>query len=327
MGRRLVESLLLLRHAPHQVELVVRPHRGHVGHAVAEAEERRHGADVPDVLVIEAEAVQQLVVGVADRGGIQGHLHREVEHGFLPRRYVGLAVVDRDLVGDQRTLRPDAQDRAVGDHAVLAAVGVRRGDHDHFPLGLGQAAVLFHQRVMEGEEGAPLGGTMRQGEEDVGNEAGFFLHLEDAGADVRGQVFQFGYRVAADGWCAHDVLVEIVLVSGYFRTPQPGRGDTDERARTESRQEEQRAVRVRQPAAGNAGEPARLHRHRAGRRFCLVGATDRGAKPDQDRHRRAGRGRGQGSGGRRRDGRLPCHAGRQDRPFRRAGGVGDFWRA
>jgi hypothetical protein len=107
-------------------------------------------------------------------------LHREIEHGLLARRDVGLAVVDRHLVGDQRILLVDAQDGAVGDHAVLAAVGVRGGDHDHLALGLGQAAVLFHQRVVVGEEGAPLGGPVRQGQEDVGHEAGFLLHREDA---------------------------------------------------------------------------------------------------------------------------------------------------
>ena len=54
------------------------------------------------------------------------HLHGEVEHGPLPRRDVGLAVVDGDLVGDQRILGPDAQDRAMRDHAVLALVGGAR---------------------------------------------------------------------------------------------------------------------------------------------------------------------------------------------------------
>ena len=86
----------------------------------------------------------------------------------------------------------------MGDDAVLAAVGIRRGDHDHFAFGLGQAAVPFHQRVVVGEEGAPLGGPVRQGKEDVGDEAGFFLDFEDARADVRGQVVELRYGVAAD---------------------------------------------------------------------------------------------------------------------------------
>jgi hypothetical protein len=56
----------LLRQPAHQVELVVRPHAGHVGHAVAEAEEGRDGADVPDVFVGEAVAAQGFEIGVAD---------------------------------------------------------------------------------------------------------------------------------------------------------------------------------------------------------------------------------------------------------------------
>ena len=64
------------------------------------------------------------------------HLEREGEHRLLPRRDVGLAVIDGDLVGDQRILRVDAQDRAVRDDAVEAVVGAGRRDDDHFPLGL-----------------------------------------------------------------------------------------------------------------------------------------------------------------------------------------------
>ena len=47
-----------------------------------------------------------------------------------------LPVVDGDLVGDERVLRVDAQDRAVGDDAVEAVVGAGRGDDDHLALGL-----------------------------------------------------------------------------------------------------------------------------------------------------------------------------------------------
>src|SRR3990167_7265645 len=38
----------------HQEELIVGPHAGEVGHAVAQAEKGGDGADVPDVLVVEA---------------------------------------------------------------------------------------------------------------------------------------------------------------------------------------------------------------------------------------------------------------------------------
>ena len=94
-------------------------------------------------------------------------LHREIEHRPLARRDVGLAVVDRDLVGDQRVLGADAQDRAMRDHAIMALVGGRGRDHDHLALGLGQAAVLLHQRVVIGEEGAELVGPVGQRQEHV----------------------------------------------------------------------------------------------------------------------------------------------------------------
>ena len=120
------------------------------------------------------------------------HLHREVEHGALARRDVGLAVVDGDLVGDQRVLGADAQDRAVRDHAVMALVGAGGRHHDHLALGLGQAAVLFHQRVVIGKEGAEFVGPIGQRQEDVRNEAGFLLHREDAGADIVRQLVDGG---------------------------------------------------------------------------------------------------------------------------------------
>src|SRR5690348_9670027 len=65
-------------------------------------------------------------------------LRREVEHSFLPRRDIGLSVVDCHLVGDQRVLRPDTQDRAVRDYAVLTLVCIRGGYHDHLAFGLRQ---------------------------------------------------------------------------------------------------------------------------------------------------------------------------------------------
>src|SRR5687768_7858316 len=42
-------------------------------------------------------------------------LEREVEHRLLALRDVGVSVVDCHLVGDQRVLGPDPQDRPVGD--------------------------------------------------------------------------------------------------------------------------------------------------------------------------------------------------------------------
>jgi hypothetical protein len=62
-------------------------------------------------------------VGLVDLVRRRADLHREVQHGALARRDVGLAVVDRHLVGDQRLLLVDAQDRAMRHHAVQALVG------------------------------------------------------------------------------------------------------------------------------------------------------------------------------------------------------------
>jgi hypothetical protein len=66
-----------------------------------------------------------------------GQLDGEVEHGALTRRDVGLAMIDRDLVGDPGVLRVDAQNGAVGDDAVLAVVHPAGGYHDHLLLGFG----------------------------------------------------------------------------------------------------------------------------------------------------------------------------------------------
>ena len=99
-------------------------------------------------------------------------------------------MVDRDLVGDQRVLLVDAQQRAVRDDAVEALVGAAGGDDDHLLLALAEARVAQQQRVVVGEEGAELGRPVREGEEDVGHEAGLLLHLEDLRADVVGQVLR-----------------------------------------------------------------------------------------------------------------------------------------
>ena len=48
------------------------------------------------------------------------------------------------------------------------------------------------------EEGAELGRPVREGEEDVGDEAGLFLHQEDLLAHVVGQAFEGGDGEAAD---------------------------------------------------------------------------------------------------------------------------------
>ena len=78
------------------------------------------------------------------------------------------------------------------DHAVMALIGGRGRHHDHLALGLGQAAVLLHQRVVIGKERAKLVGTIGQGQEDIRDEAGLLLHRQDPGADI---IWQF-----VEGW-------------------------------------------------------------------------------------------------------------------------------
>src|SRR5262249_34685449 len=106
----------------------------------------------------------------------------------------------------ERVLVVDAQDRAVRDHAVLAVVRPAGRDDDHLALGLAQAALLEHQRVVVGEEGAELVGPAGQDGEDVGDEAGLLLDFEDARAHVGGRVLDGGDGKARDGRCVgHDV--------------------------------------------------------------------------------------------------------------------------
>ena len=144
----------------------------------------RDGADVPDLLVLESGGPQLVDISLIDLAGAERDLHCEVEHRALPRRDVRLAVVDGHLVRDERLLRADPEDCAVGDDAVVAVVGGRSRDDDHFAFGLGQPAGTLHQRVVIGKEGAELVGAVGEGEEDVGNESRLLLDGADAAADV-----------------------------------------------------------------------------------------------------------------------------------------------
>ena len=81
-------------------------------------------------------ALELLVILVVDGVRALGDLDGEIEHRLLPRLKVGLAMIDRDLIGDQRVLGADAEDRAVSDDAILAIVDPRGRDHDHLALGL-----------------------------------------------------------------------------------------------------------------------------------------------------------------------------------------------
>jgi len=138
--------------------------------------------------------------GIVEHAALRGDMQGEIQHRLLARTDRGGPVVDRELIGDQRVLGEDAQDRAVGDHAVQAAVIGADGDHDHLLLGLGQAVGgTLHQRIVVGEEGAEFVGAVRQHEKHVGHEAGLGLHREDALAHVlRQRIEIFGERKTAD---------------------------------------------------------------------------------------------------------------------------------
>lgn len=112
----------------------------------------------------------------------------------------------------------------MGHHAVQALVGRAGGGDDHLALALGEAAFLLeHEGVVVGEEGAPLGRASREGEKDIGNEAGLFLHFEDAGADVLGQAGQFGLGIAAGGHVSP--LRVVVAVARHVRTARCAGGE------------------------------------------------------------------------------------------------------
>jgi hypothetical protein len=107
-------------------------------------------------------------------------------------------VIDRHLVCHVRILGIDAQNGAVGDHAILAVVHTAGGNYDHLALRFGQPGIAQHERVVISEEGAKLVGAMRQREEHVRNEAGFVLNREHLVADVLREIFERRHGVAAD---------------------------------------------------------------------------------------------------------------------------------
>jgi hypothetical protein len=84
----------------------------------------------------------------------------------------------------------------------VALIGTTGRNHDHLALGLGQAAVLVHQRVVIGKEGPEFIGSIRQRQEHVRNEAGFFLHREQTRADIVRQFVDGGrWEAFCNGLC------------------------------------------------------------------------------------------------------------------------------
>src|SRR5690349_7835436 len=164
------------RYPAHEVELLVRHGLGQVRQPVRHGEEGADRADVPDVLVGQAVRAQRAQDLVVDGPRLDREPDRDVEDGPLAVVEFGAAPVGGDLVRDPGVARPDPGDRAVG-------------HHDQFPVALAERRrLLVHERVVVGEERAPLGRTPGQGEEDVGDEPGFLRDLLDPGPQVLGYV-------------------------------------------------------------------------------------------------------------------------------------------
>jgi len=197
--KKLRESRLHVFGLPSEkVEFVVGAHGDEIGHAVRQRKKGRDRADVPDILVGEAMDPERLVVAVGELDRPQRNLERERQHRLLPVADVRLAIIDRDLVREHRILGVDTKDRAVRNDAIEAIVGAGRGDDDHLALGLAQAGLAQHQRVVVGEKSPEFVGAMGERQENVRDETGLFLNLEYPRADVLGQFFELRHRIAAD---------------------------------------------------------------------------------------------------------------------------------
>jgi hypothetical protein len=85
-------------------------------------------------------------------------------------------------------------------------VGGAGGGDDHLALALGQAAFTVHalghhQGIVVGKKGTPFRRAAGKGQKHVGDEPGFFLHFQNAGADVFGQGVQVGKGVTGVHAC------------------------------------------------------------------------------------------------------------------------------
>ena len=141
--------------------------------------------------------VQGGEISLFDAVAVQTDFHRKFQHGPLARADVGLAVVDRDLVGHQRLLLVNPQYRPVRHHAVQALVSRAGGGDDHLAFALGQAGFgAQHERVVVRKKRPPLGRAARQHQKNIGHKARFLLHLHNLLANVLGQGVQVGQGVA-----------------------------------------------------------------------------------------------------------------------------------
>ena len=288
-----------------------------MGQAVGHREERRDGADVPDLVVGEARGPGAVQLDVGERGRLHGEHECEVDDRALALRQLDAVGVGGDPVGDLGVLCAHPQDRPVGDHAVRAVVGPRGGDDDQLALGLGQAVVGVHQRVVVVEERPQLPRAAGERAEHVRHEAGLLRDDADPFPQVVGHVRELDMAEPADLVRTHAATLGAARSGRHVvRCPRSGQrvGEVRRRHRrgTDRRRRHGRARR----REGVPGRP--LRRGGVGRRRSSV-STARG----RPQRRRCGNGRGprwrSGRTRPRAPGRRRCCAGHH--PDRRGGDV------
>ena len=133
------------------------------------------------------------------RRRLEGQRQRQVDDRAAARVELRAVGVDPDVVGELGLLAADAQDRAVGDHAVGAVVGAGRRDDHQLALGLRQRGLPLHERVVVVEERPQLRRPVAEGAEDVGDEPRALGDGADALAEVVGELVELDDGEAADG--------------------------------------------------------------------------------------------------------------------------------
>ena len=166
-------------------------HVGAVGDAVGVVEEGCYFGDVEDAGVVEAGVAEGLAVGGADEVGGFGEADGVVEHGALAGGEFGDAVVEGEHFAELGVVREFPDGGAVGDEAVVAAVGAADGDGDHLAFEFGEAGGGEHEFVVEADEVAEFLGAEEPGAEDVGNETGACRGIwRNRGGGLRGGCFR-----------------------------------------------------------------------------------------------------------------------------------------
>ena len=134
-----------------------------------------------------------------------------------------LAGIDRHLVGDQRILGPDAQDRTVGDDAVEAVVDAptwrRRSARARPSTDPSSESISAAWKSKKARNSA---GRRARARNTLGTKPDLLLHGEDLLADVVGQVVEVGHVEPRDPLVAH---------RASFARRRYGRADHGERHR------------------------------------------------------------------------------------------------